>query len=88
MMHPFPSHPTSLRLAGPPGSVFTLWGTRSLACLPASSSSAFLLPFPLPPPLAGDGVERRSQGADPVAAGEGKKKKETQLDLEGLEDDR
>lgn len=72
IMNPFPSVSPSLPLAGLPASVFTLCGTASLVCRTASSSSAFLLPFPLL--LAGESVERRSQGADPVAAGERKKR--------------
>lgn len=77
IVRPFPGLPAPLHLAGPPGSAFTLCGTVSLVCRTASSSSAFLLPFPLP--LAGASAERRGQGADPVAAaaggGEEKKKK-------------
>lgn len=52
-----PSVFASLPPAGLPASVFTLCGTTPLVRRTASSSSAFLLPFPLP--LAGASAERR-----------------------------
>lgn len=65
-VHPLSSLSTSLPLAGPTGFLFQLCATSLLVCRSASSSSAFLLPFPLP--LAGCSGERRHQGADPAAA--------------------
>lgn len=64
VMHLLPGLSASPPLAGLPQSLFTLCDTRSLICRTAPSSSAFLLPFPLP--LAGVSVKRRSQGADPA----------------------
>lgn len=71
---------TSLPLAGLSASPFMLGGTASLV----SSSSAFLLPFPLP--LAGVGAEGCRERADPVAAGQ-RNTEEMQLDREEVKDD-
>lgn len=72
---------TSLPLAGLPASPFMLRGTTSLV----SSSSAFLLPFPLP--LASVGAEGCCERADPVAAGQ-RNTEEMQPDREEVKDDK
>lgn len=81
---PSPRVSASLSLAGLPEPALTLSTSWSLVCLPTSSSSAFLLPFPLP--LAGVRAEWRSQGADPAAAGGTERGK--QLEWEGWRDDK
>lgn len=70
MLHLLPRLPTSLLLAGPPTSADPLCDTGSLVGPMSSSTSTFLLPFPLP--LAGACAECRRKGTDPVVGEERK----------------
>lgn len=65
LVHFSPRLPASLTLGGPPTLVFILCVCGSPAC--PTASSVFLLPFPFPSPLAGEGAERCRERADPAA---------------------